>query len=463
MKRLAVALTASLLVVGLAVSTDAAAADDAAAVQERTGVLPDGTPYHISVPPNWTGIVVNDLDRASATGSVQESYFLQQGYAYTGTGRHPEREFRHDPRAELDNQVRVLDVVEAEFGHARRVIQTGCSGGGFVALGMAELYPDKVDGVVAFNARGLGGLVVANMWLDLPFALKALLAPDSDLPVAPIPNATRPAALQAWETVLREAQASETGRARVALAVTLAQWPTWSSAGGVAPSPPDYANLESVQQAMYRSATDGVASAIGRRALYDNPAGLTSWNVGVDYKRFYQNADPVQKLAVARLYAAAGFNGPSGVQADLGRINAHPRIAADPVGVAYWQARGRLLKGDVRVPLLHLHGVGDALLPPALTAGYEDGVRRQGKTPLYRQAFVDAAGHCSTNLAETAVGVETMLRRLETGTWGDTSPRRLNALGAALDLGVDARYTSFKLPHTLNRAYFLAKQPGSAH
>ena len=38
-----------------------------------------------------------------------------------------------------------------------------------------------INGAISFNARGTGGMAVANTWLDLPFTLKALLAPGSDL------------------------------------------------------------------------------------------------------------------------------------------------------------------------------------------------------------------------------------------------------------------------------------------
>jgi hypothetical protein len=115
---------------------------ETSAPQERNGTLPDGTEYRISVPANWDGLVINDLDAvgALAAKSRSVSYFLEQGYAYSGTGRRADRATNFDPRAERDQQAQVLDVFEAGFGPARCATQLGCSGGGGVALGVAEAY-----------------------------------------------------------------------------------------------------------------------------------------------------------------------------------------------------------------------------------------------------------------------------------------------------------------------------------
>ena len=60
--------------------------------------------------------------------------------------------------------------------------------------------------------------------------------------------------------------------------------------------------------------------------LYDNPAGLASWNTGIDYAKFYEaGADPEQKEIVSKLYKEAGL-GEEAIAADLAKINAQPRI-----------------------------------------------------------------------------------------------------------------------------------------
>lgn len=431
-----------------------AAASEPAVSRQSAGVLPDGTAYLIRVPSNWNGTVINDLDSATKASSADPAseFLLEEGYALSGTRRHDLRRFQYDPHAEIQNQVRVLDKFEEEFGKPDRVLQFGCSGGGAVALGIGETYPDRVDGVIPTGAQT--GIVIGNMWLDLLFVLKALLAPDSDLPVVDIALHEYPTALAAWQTTLDAAQETAEGRARIALGVALAQWPTWGSLFPPTPEKPNPDDLGDVQAAMYRSAVDGVHAAVQNRHLLENGAGgVPSWNMEIDYERFYDNADPAQKRIVRQLYDKAGMNPGRELNADLDQVNEQPRIAGDPNAVQYWRAHPRTHAGTPGVPVLHVHTIGDAGLSPALMEGYAAGVRANGDTNLYRQAFVDAAGHCTFNISETAAMVETMMRRIDTGRWSDSSnPSKLNALGRSFNED-EPRFIRHRLTE-LNRAFY---------
>lgn len=424
----------------------------AAEVQKDEGVLPSGFPYQLSKPDNWNGILINDLDAVTNIEGELAKYLLDQGYAYVGTGRHPERMTRHDPLTELDAQVAVINLFTEKYGEAEQTIQYGCSGGGFVALAMAEFHPEAIDGAVSFNARGTGGMAVANTWLDLPFALKGLLAPDSDLAVAPVPNDTLPAAYDAWKPVLEAAQQTPEGRARIALALAVSQWPSWGAIGNPQPKP-DFSDLDAAQAAMFKSASDGLGNAINRRQLYDNPEGLASWNTGIDYTAFYEKgADSEQKRIIEELYEAAGL-GTEGLTADLAQLNAQPRIEGTSGGVHYWLEPGRLLSGDIKVPLFHAHGLGDALLPPHLLAGYAVAVEKEGHADDYRTAFVEAAGHCVTQPNEAVAAITALSERLETGAWPQTDAATLNATAQALSPETP-RYVDYAFETPFNRAFY---------
>ena len=84
-----------------------------AEVRKEEGTLPSQYPYYIAVPANWNGIVINNLDAVADKDTPFASYLLEHGYAYTGTGRHPERMTRHDPLTELEAQVAAM---KARFG-----------------------------------------------------------------------------------------------------------------------------------------------------------------------------------------------------------------------------------------------------------------------------------------------------------------------------------------------------------
>ncbi len=322
---------------------------------------------------------------------------------------------------------------------------------------MAEKYPDDIDGAVAFNARGTGGLTVANTWLDLPFALKALIAPGSDLKIAPVPAAETGAAVEAWMAAFDKAQTPQ-GRARIALAVAVSQFPFWGAIGGGADPKPDPTNLDAVEAALVRSARDGLRNAVSRRQLYDNPAGLASWNTGVDYAAFYATgASAEEKRVIRDLYKRAGLGGEDAIRNDLRRINAQPRIGGSAEGIHYWLTPGRLLEGDIKVPVLQIHGLGDALLPPHLLPGYAAEVARKGSQGFYRTGFIEATGHCSQSLPETKAALDTMVERLDSGRWPNTGPAALNgrakAMGASAPRYVDRSFTPF------NRAF----HDGSPH
>jgi len=90
-------------------------------------------------------------------------------------------------------------------------------------------------------------------------------------------------------------------------------------------------------------------------------------------------------------------------------------------------------------------------------AGYAVAVEKQGKSELYRQAFVDAAGHCETEVSEAMAAIEAMTNRLATGSWGDTSPEALNAAASALALA-KPRFVSHTFTTPFNRAFY--RKPG---
>src|SRR5690606_15418765 len=187
--------------------------------------------------------------------------------------------------------VRVLDIFAEKFGEATHTIQYGCSGGGSVGLSVAEDHPDRFDGVVSMHAST--PIELANVRLDLTVALKALLGPESDLPVI-INSGEEADARAAWKAALDEAAATPEGRAKIALAAAVAQYPMWGSQGDPEAEKPDWTDPQSVQDTMVRAAVDGLFRAVTGRPMWDNPAGIVSWTTGVDYHDFYANANEMQ-------------------------------------------------------------------------------------------------------------------------------------------------------------------------
>jgi hypothetical protein len=407
-----------------------------AAAGEEGGKLPDGTAYLMKVPQQWNGTLIRDLDYASGANNPRWTILIDRGYAVAGTGRHPLRALRYDPAVEIANLDGVLDRFTKRFRRPDRLIQFGCSGGGAVTLGVAEDFSSRIDGAVAMAAHI--PVWQMNTFLDGWFALKALIAPQ--LPIVDLPfegdGNVRSDIPEAWRRAINTAQQTPEGRARIALAFTVGQWPAWVN--GLTPEP-DMEDADALQHAMYhavfQNASDPGGNSRVRKELAAQGQQL-SWNTGVDYREFFDNGNESFTRAVRRLYQDAGID----VEEDLQRINAFPRVAASPYALEWWNAPGRTAKGMPRIPLLRLHEIGDPQIPPSLVQGYDDLIRANRKDDLYRTAYVHSASHCGYTPAEVAAAIETMTRRLQTGQWGSTDPASLNALAKQLDRSA-ARFT----------------------
>ena len=408
---------------------------------EEQSTLPDGTFYRMRVPEDWNGTLIRDLDYAGRPDNPIGIYLLEQGYAIAGTRRHALRAFQYDPAREIANLDLVLDLFEDRWRRPDRVIQYGCSGGGHVTLGVAENFPDRINGAIALAAHTPVWLM--NTFLDGWFTLQTLIAPD--LPVANLPfqssggsaHGVEGEIRDAWRQAINEAQATPEGRARIALALTIGQWPAWSTR---LVSKPELEDVYSLQHSMYHNAYDRYANNPGgeARIMFESAANgqQLSWNTGIDYQELFDNGNESFKTVVRTLYQDAGID----LEADLNRINAAPRVEASPHALAFWDAPGRNATGNPKIPLLRLHEIGDYQVPMALTQGYNRLIEENGNTDLYRIAYVESPTHCGFNVAELATAIEMMTRRLDTGTWGPINPESLNDLGESMGTGVTPRF-----------------------
>jgi pimeloyl-ACP methyl ester carboxylesterase len=400
------------------------------------------SPYQICVPTIFNGILVSDLDmvptgsgNAIASAKVK---LLSEGYAVSGIGRAAWRANYWDPKREADYLVRVMDIFTQRYGKPKFVMEYGCSGGGNVGLLMSEYYPGRVDGVIATAAYT--PIQMQNQWLDALFALRELIAPGSGLPVV------QPRSWQddvaAWYKVLDAAQKTPQGRARIALAATIAQYPVWIPRG------PLRNDIATRQKAMYDTFRHQIEFFLKTRSLFENTAGGNpSWNVGVDYSLFYRNGYSDEKTTVSTLYSRARLS----IESDLASINRATRIQPDPPAVAFWHQWPRHHNGRPEVPVLRAHTTGD---PNASVAALKAYRSRAVANARYRDAYIDAAGHCTQNDAEILALVMAMRHRLETGRWDDSAtPAALNRTARKLRLDAP-RFVGPMLPVAYNREFW---------
>ena len=394
-----------------------------------------GANYTISVPSNWNGTLVLYshgyifpdhplLNPAPDSGDpLTGAALLQQGYALAGSSYSQNgwaiQQAFHD-------QIALLDFFDATCGTPTRTIAAGISEGGIISVGLVQLYPDRFAGALPVCAALSGSVGAWNQALDSAFAFDVLLAGNT-LPIVHLLAPGNPpvgADFNQAEAVLQAAQSTPQGRARLALVAALSDIPGWSDPFSPEPASTDFTTQEQ-NQALWLS-HDFTFAFFARAELELRAGGNPSWNTGVDYH--VQLAKSADNEEVRALYQQAGLN----LSTDLETLNAAPRIGADLGAVGYLN-QYLTFNGELSVPVLTLHTTGDGLEPPEEEQAYASIVHSSGDTSMLRQVFVHRAGHCTITPAEALTAFKTLIGRLNTGTWGDsTNPDLMNQEATAL-------------------------------
>ena len=427
--------------VGIALAWAAVTLPAVAGAETRTttGTLADGTAYRVDVPDPWNGILLVGLDYAAGggAGSALSQALLARGYAMGGTTRLVTG-WAIDQS--IANQLATIDIVIRLYGRPTRTIVLGSSLGAHTGAATIQARADRFDGAVLMCGGLAGTVALWNSKLDGVFAARTLLAPsDPTLPVIGIPGDFATTARPAWLKMLADAQESPAGRARIALAAVLAQLRTWSDPGKAQPGASD---IDGQQQGLYDSLAGGPLPMIGqamssRNEIERRSGGNISSNVGIDYRR--QLARAGGRELVIELYHRAGLD----LDADLDALAKAARVAADAKALA-WTAPG-VWNGKLAVPVLTVNGIGDNISPVSGQSAYEAVVRAAGRSEMLRQVYTNSAGHCGFSAAEGVAAVETLVARLNTGRWGDTTPEAMKAKAESLGLGA-ARFVPFTPP-----------------
>ncbi|MGW3771042.1 alpha/beta hydrolase family protein [Actinomadura verrucosospora] len=398
-------------------------ADDGTSVRE--GDI-NGVTYRVEVPARWNGTLLlwshgaYSLDypapsEISLTNHpATKQWLLDHGYALAASQLRVSRGWGV-VESGLRDQIDLLDWFTANVGKPRRTVSTGSSAGGLTSVLLAERNPGRFAGVASLCGVLGGTTGHFNSALDTNYAIKTLLAPDLELVRVKDPQANTSGARRALGTAL----GTPGGRARLALAAALADIPGRYTSR--APAPDTVAGQ--VEQQVYYAAYDRGAFWGANRADIEKLAGGNpSWNTGVDYRTLFARSS--QKSLVKRAYREAGLS----LRDDLARLNAAPRITADPAAVRYLDRYGTP-SGRTPWPVVTLHSTGDGNVPPENQRRYAAQVRNPANL---RQLYVDRGYHCSFTASEEIATLRALLTRIDTARWPDTRPAALNRFAATL-------------------------------
>jgi len=399
--------------------------------------------YQIEFPAHWNGTLVLyshgynsftvPLAPQDAGDPVTGAYLLSQGYALAGSAY---ARAGWSLQQAFEDQIALVDLFGKTFGTPQRTIAWGHSLGGMITAGLVQLFPDRFTAALPMCGVVAGGPGVWNQGLDAEFAFKTLTAPNVKiLGFSGFADAGNN--LGAATAALVAAQATPQGRARNALSAALADVPGWIDPASPEPAATDYATREANQVA-WNTSIDFLFAFFGRAELEARAGGNFSWNTGVDYR--VQLSHSSDRDEVEALYAAAGLD----LNNDLDTLNDAPRIAANPAAVAY-VSKYITYNGELNIPVLTLHTTGDGLVEVTDENAYASVVRSAGDNSMLRQVFVHRAGHCTFTPAETITAFKTLIHRIDSGRWEDsTDPTAMNSGAAALGPAFNVLLPSFK-------------------
>jgi pimeloyl-ACP methyl ester carboxylesterase len=399
-----------------------------------TGTATDGANYKIEVPSNWNGTLVLyshgyvfaglPLVAEDAGDPLTGATLLAQGYALAGSSYSQNgwalQQAFHD-------QIALLDYFDTTCGNPLRTIAWGHSLGGIITAGLIQLFPNRFNAALPMCGVVAGGVGTWNQALDSAFAFDVLLAGNT-LPIVRFNPANLTTDFNTAEADLASAQNTAQGRARIALFASLSDIPGWFDSASPEPAKTDYTSQE-LNQYLWESQVDFAFAFYARAELEARAGGNPSWNTGVNY------SEQLEKSATSRevkaLYKQAGLS----LNHDLESLEKAPRISADPGAVSYLD-QYISFNGELSMPVLTMHTTGDGLVVNQDEQSYKHIVDRAGDSSLLRQVFVHRAGHCTFTPAETLTAFHTLINRLNTGHWDDsTDPSLMNSEAAALGPG----------------------------
>jgi hypothetical protein len=443
--RTVIAATAATFV--LASAAPSAGAASSAASTHYTGLLADGATWIADVPASWNGTIIlyshgfGPLTAQDAPDPATQADLLGLGYALVGSSYSGSSWWAL--ASATKDQFASLAAVEKLTGPPRRTIAWGTSMGGLVSAEETQDARGRLDGTLTTCGLVAGALSLNNYQLDGEYALNELLAPSQQIQLVRYATADQAtAAATALAAVTANAQATAQGRARIALGAALLNEPTWFS-GAAPPAPADYAGQEAQQADELSNYV--LPFIIGARYQIELAAGgNSSFTKGVNYARELQHSSFLPE--VKALYRAAGLS----LDSDLATLTRNADITADPGAIATL-ARTSMVTGRLSVPELDIHTIYDQLVPVEQENWYRQRVTQAGSSALFRQAFVEATGHCNFQPAGYIAALRALEYRLNTGRWADvTQPGALNAAAAATGLGAFDPYVPFTPPALVN-------------
>ena len=354
---------------------------------ERLWGVHKGAAYRMEVPADWNGDLVvwshgyrgEGLELTVDNGPIRE-YLVTNGYAWAASSYSRNA---YDVATGVQDTHAVTMLFNGKVGTPDRRYLMGASMGGHITGVTIEQYRNLFDGALPVCGV-MGDYELFDYFLDANVTAQALAGVDSGFPVGDdYLTADVPAIKGALELVPGTFPFTLNGRGEA-----------WKG-------------LIEVESG-------------GDRPVYDQ--GFLFWNgVAGDFLFGLGEGDgtlarsPGVTLDNAdRVYQVDGDPALSTLEADLNATVT--RVSADPQGRhPNGLAQVPVVNGDISIPVLTMHTLGDLFVPFSMQQRYAERVEAQGASDLLVQRAIRDLGHCSFTSAEWEAAFADLVTWVEDG------------------------------------------------
>jgi pimeloyl-ACP methyl ester carboxylesterase len=409
-----------------------AASASAATITSYSGTLADSAQWIAQVPAGWNGTVLlyshgfGPLTAADAPSPGSAAQLLAQGYALVGSSYDVDGSWWALDTAVSDQFGTLAAFLAASGLHPRHTLAVGTSMGGLINSLIDQESYGRVQGAVTFCGLVAGGVDLNNYQLNAEYAMTELLPGAAGVQIRDYASmAAGSAAGTALSNAVASAQSTAAGQARIALSAALLNETDWTT-GAAPPAAGDYAGQELQEEEMLTSGQLPFIES-GRYMISLAEGGDSGYNIGVDYGALIRESPYYGQIRA--LYKAAGLN----LDADIATLDRNESYA--PEGNSLYRTQVTSVNtGRLQVPELDVHTVSDQLAPVPFEATYAERVALAGSSPLLRQVYVNAIGHCNFTDADMVAAIDAMSSVVAQHHWtSGVTVTSLNDAANALD------------------------------
>ena len=340
-----------------------------------------GAGYRIEVPANWNGSLVlychgyrgTGLELTVSNPSIRQ-YLINNGYAWAASSY---RTNSYDVKAGVMDSHALAKFFNGLVGKPKRTYIIGHSMGGHITGVAIEQYPKSFDGALPMCGV-MGDNELFDYFLDYQVVAQWLTETYVEYPF-PLNYATAivPQMISELGTPFPTVLNDDGKKLRTA---------TKYFSGGERP----LFNTAFVAWGIF---------LFGQGISYDTRSNLVPGIVNDNTDRVYQLDD-----------------NPALSTEEILLNNEVLRVAADPQGRhPNGLANIPSISGDIKIPVLSLHTVGDLFVPFLMEQIYAERVAANGKSGLLVQRIIRDVGHCGFTTAEQEVAFADLVKWVEQG------------------------------------------------